>query len=127
MTHFEEIYDEAHAAGMKAVEELRVIPMIVGQETHLFSGKIDYSKPTEYVADGVCGFAWINVKPGTSQLAKWFKTEKRARKDEYYGGVTMSISMFNQSLQKKETYAAAFAKVFRDAGFDRVYSYSRID
>ena len=37
MTHFEEVYEKAHAAGMKAVEELRVIPMVVGQETHLFS------------------------------------------------------------------------------------------
>ena len=25
---------------------------------------IDYTKETYYVADGMCGFAWINIKPG---------------------------------------------------------------
>jgi len=56
---FRSICDKADAAGKEAVKQLTVIPMVVGQETSLFSGELDHSKPTYYVEDGVCGFAWL--------------------------------------------------------------------
>lgn len=43
---FRAICEKAEAAGKAAVEKLQVIPMVVGTEAGLFSGKIDYSKPT---------------------------------------------------------------------------------
>jgi hypothetical protein len=125
--NFEELYQKAHEAGMFAVSSVSVVPMIVGQETYMFSGKIDESKPTYYVSDGVCGFAWINVRPGNSAFARWLKENDHARKDDYYGGVTIWISEFNQSYQKKNAYAIAFAKVLRDNGIDKAYSNSRLD
>ncbi len=129
---FQSVRQKADAAGRAAVENLRVIPMIVGQETGFLSGKIDYSKPTEYVADGVCGFAWVDVYPehkGTTTLGKQERKvleaigfKKKFESKAYY----MWISDYNQSMQKKEAYAAAFAKVLRENGV-KAYSGSRLD
>ena len=38
-------------------------PMVVGTPTTPLGDDIDYTKDTYYVADGMCGFAWINIKP----------------------------------------------------------------
>lgn len=129
---FSNICNEAHNAGMAAVEKLQVIPMVVGQETSLFSNQIDYSKPTYYVEDGVCGFAWVNVKPknkGNTRLGKQERAVLESQdfsKSSYEKTYQLWISKFNQSMQKKEAYAYAFAKVLRDYGFD-AYAGSRMD
>lgn len=75
---------------------------------------------------GACGFAWVNIKPGNSRFAKWLKANKYARSDDYCGGVTIWISVGGQSIDLKETYAIAMAKVFKDAGFN-AYAASRLD
>lgn len=53
----------------------------------------------------------------------------KPRPDSYYGGVSMWIGGFNQSMQKKEAYGRAFAAVVNDAGIDglRVHCMSRMD
>lgn len=127
-----QVKEKAHLAGMKAVDDLKVIPMLVGQETYLFSGVLDTSKPTEYVADGVCGFAWVEIYPqhkGNTKLGKeersllkqaGFKLDWEGKKFSYW------ISMFDQSMQKKEAYASAYARVLRENGL-KAYSSSRMD
>lgn len=78
------------------------------------------------VSEGVCGFAWVNVKPGNSRIAKALVAANLARKDSYEGGVTVWVHEFNQSMARKEAYARAFAKVLTDAGI-RAYASSRMD
>ena len=124
---FKKLYEKADNAGRNAAYRSVPTPMIVGTAKNLFDTELDYSKPVEVVNDGVCGFAWINFSPGTSRLAKWLKKNKLARKDDYYGGVTIWVSDYNQSMQRKEAYANAFAKVFIDFGYERTYSMSRMD
>lgn len=111
-----DIFAAADAAGKAAVANLKVVPMVVGNAKSLFSNEIDYSKPTYFVEDGVCGFASVQIKPATSAFAKWLKLAKLARKDEYYGGVSMPVFDYNQSYQKKVAYASAFAKVLGQYG-----------
>lgn len=129
---FGSICEEADAAGIEAVKNATIVPMIVGQETALFSGKLDYSKPTYHVEDGVCGFAWVNVYPANKGNTKLGKEERRVleahgfRKDVYGKAYMLWISAFDQSMQKKEAYAAAFAKVLRAHGIS-AYSQSRMD
>lgn len=122
---FQQIFEEAQTAGREAVAQLQVIPMAVQQAEGLFD-QFDPSKPYEVVADGACGFAWVNVRPGTSKFAKWLKESGNARADSYYGGVTIWISSYNQSVQKKEAHAEAMAKVLRDNGI-KAYAASRLD
>jgi hypothetical protein len=129
---FTAICKKADTAGKAAVEKLQVIPMIVGQETSLFSNKIDYAKPTYFVEDGVCGFAWVDVYPVHKGNTRLGKEERRVleaagfRKNDYTKTYQRWISAYNQSMQKKETYAAAFAKVLRENGM-KAYSGSRLD
>jgi hypothetical protein len=129
---FNTICDKADTAGQVAVEKLKVTPMIVGQETSLFSGKIDYSKTTYYVEDGVCGFAWVDVYPAHKGNTRLGKDERKVleasgfKKDVYGKKYYKWISAFNQSMQKKEAYADAFAKVLRENGL-KAYAGSRLD
>lgn len=132
ITSFKALCKEADAAGKAAVEKLQVVPMIVGQETSLFSGKIDYSKPTYFVEDGLCGFAWISVYPKFKGNTKLGKEERKVleaagfRKNDYEKNYQLWVSAYNQSMQKKEAYARAYANVLYDAGV-KAYSGSRLD
>ena len=129
---FTAICEKASQAGYAAVETARVVPMVLGQETSLFSGVIDETKPTYFVEDGVCGFAWVSVKPENIGNTRLGKQERRAleavgfRKNDYEKTYLLRISDFNQSMQKKEAYADAYAKVLRGHGI-RAYSGSRMD
>lgn len=127
---FEEVWAKAKATGVVAGEEAIPVPMIVGQAKSLVSDEIDHSKPTHYVSEGACGFAWVNVKPGTSQFARWLKVAGHARSDSYYGGVTIWVGEHGQSVTRKEAHAKALAEVLRrelDGSGVRVHWNSRLD
>jgi hypothetical protein len=118
------IYQQAHYKGNVAVEMTTVTPMIVQQRENPLD---DGSKLVRqyFVSDGVCGFASVTVKPANSKFAKFLVANGLGRKG-YGGGVCMSIRDFNQSLQKKETYAYAFASVLNEHGI-KAYVESRMD
>ena len=59
----ENIYLEADKEGKARAGDCVPTPMVVGSPTTPLGSDIDYDKKTYYVADGVCGFAWINIKP----------------------------------------------------------------
>ena len=120
------VYAEAHAAGMAAGNECNPTPMVVGTPTTPLGNDIDYSKETYYVADGPCGFAWINIKPARGKFVKFLKDNNIGRKDSYYGGWTIWVSGFGQSVDRKSAYARAFAKVLGDNGIT-AYNMSRLD
>ena len=120
------IYAEAHSAGMAAGHGCTPTPMVVGTPTTPLGNDIDYSKETYYVSDGMCGFAWINIKPARGKFVTWMKKNNVGRKDSYYGGWTVWVSDFGQSIARKENYARAFAKVLGDYGIT-AYSMSRLD
>ncbi len=111
---FDASYANAVKAGLMAGSDTQPTPMIVGQAKSLYSNEIDETKKSYYVSDGVCGFAWIIVKPGTSRFARWLKKMGYARPDSYYGGVSIWISEYNQSMARKEAHAAAMAKALKD-------------
>jgi hypothetical protein len=118
------LYAAAHDAGNAAVQSTTIAPMIVQQRANPLDDGSALVKQY-YVEDGVCGFASIVVKPAHCAFAKYLKENHRGHKS-YYGGVAMLVSDFNQSLQKKEAYAHAFAKTLRDAGLN-AYAESRMD
>ena len=120
------VYADAHAAGMAAGNGCTPTPMVVGQTKTPLGNDIDYEKDTYYVEDGVCGFAWINIKPARGAFVKYLKQNGIGRKDEYYGGYTVWVSGFGQSLARKENYARAFTEVLRKNGLT-AYNMSRMD
>ena len=120
------VYADAHAQGVKAGNACSPTPMIVGTPTTPLGNDIDYEKDVHYVSDGACGFAWINIKPARGGFVKFLKDNKIGRKDSYYGGYTVWVSGFGQSLDRKTAYAQAFADVLKTNGIT-AYAMSRMD
>jgi hypothetical protein len=111
---FSMLWNAAYAAGVNAVTAANVQAMVVS----------DGKGKQWYVADGPCGFAWITV-PGNSAFGKWGKAKGLFSKG-YPKGLMYWVGEFNQSIQKKQTFAAAAAEVLRKAGVD-AWSGSRMD
>lgn len=112
--NFQAVYDEAHAAGMAAGSASVPRPMVVNS----LSNPLDETSVKEswYVADGVCGFAWIHFK-GNTAWGKWTKENKLSSPD-YPSGFMIWASGFNQSMDRKEKYAYAFVAVLRKYGIE---------
>lgn len=127
--HFDELWKRAKLAGLYAGEQAKPNPMVVGQAKDLTSDEIDPTKPVYYESEGMCGFAWVNVRPGTSRFARWLKAKDYARRDTYYGGVTIWISEHGQSVARKEAHARAMAETLGELADDgiMVLAMSRLD
>jgi hypothetical protein len=81
-------------------------------------------KAYEPVMDGVCGFAWLTFSDGRKSFPRWAQKVGLARKGYY--GVSIWVSDYGQSMERKEAFAQAAAEVLREAGV-RCYAQSRMD
>lgn len=121
---FAELVHKATEAGRAAAAMTRPTPMIVERRAN----PLDDTSAVEqawFVADGVCGFAGVRIRPGTSAFARWLVNMGLAYKS-YSGGVETSVHEYNQSMQLKEAHARAYAEVLREAGIT-ASSWSRMD
>jgi len=101
-----ELYEQAHQAGMKAGGVSTPAPMILkGSDGTVY-----------FVEDGMCGFAWINIKPARGAFVQYLKSIDAGFPDSTYGGYSVWVSAFEQSIERKEAYAKAFSKVLADYG-----------
>lgn len=116
-TEARNLYREADEAGRKAAEAAVPTPMVVVQRENPFDDSSAIVKEYAPVMGGVCGFAWVTVRPANSSFALWLKKNQGARTG-YYGGMELWVSGYGQSMQRKEAYAKAFAQVLRDNGLD---------
>lgn len=115
----------AKAAGCAAASACQPVAMVV-READVITGRALPGGRSYSVEGGVCGFAWIQVRPGNCAVANYLKANEGARKDSYFGGVALSVRDYGQSMQRKEAYATAFAQVLREAGVN-AYMNSRMD
>lgn len=109
------LYDRAHKAGMSAMGYCQPTPMIVQQHRNM----LDDSSPvvkSYYVGGGVCGFAWVSLRPGTGAFARWARVQGYAKTDSYAGGLMFWVKEGGQSYERKMSYGAAFAEVLCAAG-----------
>jgi hypothetical protein len=123
-TNFSALVAKAEAAGAAAAAACVPVGMVVS-EADVMSGAPLPGGRSWYVADGVCGFAWISVRPANSSFGLWAKKAGIA-KPAYGGGLQIWVSGYGQSMQKKEAYAEAYAKVLSEAGI-KAYAGSRMD
>lgn len=74
-----------------------------------------------------CGFAWVNISPGTSAIARELKKRGDARKS-YSGGVDVwnPGKSFVQNVDIKYAGARAFADVLQKYGV-KAYAMDRLD
>ncbi len=131
-TTFKEICNIAHEAGVEAVKNVITEAVLVYQETYPFSGVMDKTKPSYILDDYPCGFSWVDVYPLNKGNTRLGKEERKMlesagfSKNDYTKTYQLWISAYNQSIQKKEAYASAYAKVLRENDI-RAYSGSRLD
>ncbi len=118
-----DIYVEAYEAGVQAANSIQPRPMIV-QQVGLDDQPFPGTEP-EIVWDGLCGFAWVVIKPARGPFVNYLK--KRGVGDKHYeGGWNIWISEYNQSYERKEAHADAMAEIFRKHGLN-AYAGSRLD
>jgi hypothetical protein len=108
-------WDRAWQEGMKAAMAATPTPMIV---TDREGNHIDY------VPEGPCGFAWINV-PGNTSFGRWLKKRGLARPD-YPTGLSVWISAYEQSHDRKAAHARAMARYLQEQGI-QCCARSRLD
>lgn len=111
--NFEQIFERAATEAYIAAIQHQPNPMVV-------CGEI--------IEDGVCGFAWVNIKPGNSKFANWLKANGKAHK-AHNGGVSVWIHEFGQSYERKMKFAGRFAEVIRQElpTLKRVVAEGRLD
>ena len=134
------ILDKALQAGEDALNACVPIPMIVQEHANMMDDSSQVIQ-SYHVPDGVCGFAWIKISLTSTPSRQFINALKKAKlatadinsfKDEpfkksnYHGGYLYWVRQGNQSLQKKETFAGAFAKTLIEAGIT-CHTGSRMD
>lgn len=120
------LFNAADQAGRKAAAAVTPTPSYVGTAVSLFDNRIDTTKPVYYDTAGICGFAWVMIRPGNSSFARWAKAAGFGYA-AYGGGVRISArNIGGQSYEIKTAWAGAFAAVLREAGVD-AYADGRLD
>ncbi len=122
------IWNEASEAGLKALRECKPTPMVVQQHANVLDDNSPVVKQWG-APEGVCGFAWINVK-GNTGFARWASKNKNSLdfgRSQYYGGYNIGAPReAGQSYERKCAWASAFAEVL-DKYSIWTCIYSRLD
>ena len=113
-----ELLKKAEAAGLKAGLEVSTNP-VTFKDVH--------SGQTYDVAEGMCGFAWVNISPARGKFVNYLKKIGKGY-TSYQGGYNVPAGgvELGQSITRKEAYAEAYAKVLQDWGI-KCYVSSRLD
>lgn len=123
---YEMIWGTANTHAMEAYYSCKPVPMVVQQHANV----LDDNSPVKqewFVEGGVCGFAWVYIRPARGKFYNWAKS-KELTSPRYYGGAHLNVPQpLGQSMARAEAYCRAFAKSLADQGIDNIYSESRID
>lgn len=121
---YEAIWNEAQAAGHAAGTACRPVPMTVAQHEN----GLDDRSPVVYaetVLDGVCGFAWVKIRPANCGMARWLKKQSLGHLS-HTGGWEVGVRGYDQSMQRKYAHARAAADVLKKYGI-KASAYDRLD
>lgn len=118
------IYREAWAAGVAAATATRPTPMHVVERANPLDDTSPIIRRYAPVLDGACGFAWVKFA-GNTEFGRWAKKNGKASA-HYPTGLSVWISEYNQSVERKAAHAQAMARVLRDNGIV-AYGESRLD
>lgn len=125
-----EILVEASEGAEQAVKDCTPRAIVAGTALGL-SNEIDYSKQTYYIEGGVCGFAYVVIKPARGKFVAELK-KRKIGSAHYYGGYSVSSYEFARSIRTDQSYERACAaasgavEVLQSYGIN-AYVDSRID
>jgi hypothetical protein len=115
---FQADFEDAHAVAVLAGNAANPTPMAVYNPA---------SGATHVVSDGVCGFAYVTIRPRNCKLARFAVDHYCWRSNSWHKRIELSVQDFGQSLARKEAFAEAFAKRMHELGHTEVSWDSRID
>jgi hypothetical protein len=125
-----DILVEASEGAEQAVRDCTPRAIIVDEAIGL-SNEIDESKPTYFIEGGVCGFAYVVIKPARGKFVAELK-KRKIGSAHYYGGYSASSWEFAPSIRRDQSYERACAaargavEVLQSYGIN-AYVDSRID
>lgn len=100
----------------------REVQMKTSIEIHEEAEAVARAVGEKYIAEHgepmYCGFAWVNIAPGTSKFARDLKKAGVVRGRSYYGGIDVwnPGGIPTQSMDVKEMCADAYVKVLGKYG-----------
>jgi hypothetical protein len=123
-----QLFEELKLVSKQALAECPApTPMIVGYPSTPLGNDVDLSKEHWFVADGVCGFAWVILESGRTGFAQWLLKNDLGRKWWSYGrtkGVVVNtydrygFANIGQSYEKNKFVANKIAARLRAEGID---------
>lgn len=120
------IFQLADLNGREAAEKCDVVPMVVQEHANPCDDSSEVKKQW-FVSGGVCGFAWVKIRPANSRIAHFAIAKLSGwKRDSYSGGITFWVSAYGQSMQRKEAYANAYARTLNEHGVN-AFAESRMD
>lgn len=123
---FGKVWREAVAAGRAAAAAKIPVPMVVVEHAKPFDDSSPIVRRWAPVMGGVCGFAWVRVRPSNSSFGRWLRANEYGRYSDYHRGVLVWVHDHGQSMEKKEAHARAMVDVFRSYGIECSWD-SRMD
>lgn len=112
LANFAQILKDALNAGNIAAKTVTPVPMIVQQHRN----QLDDSSPVVKqwgVSEGVCGFAWVKIRPANCAFANWLK-KQGYQHSHYDKAVLITDRLPTQSYERKTAWASAVAKHLRE-------------
>ena len=108
---FQESYDVAFFMATEAGNKKQPQPMVVSRHKNMADDNSPIVKEWT-VPEGVCGFAWVEIKPANCKLANWLKkTHSETWKyDDYSKCLKYWVFQYNQSYERKMAFAGEFSK-----------------
>ena len=131
--NFQRLYDLASDAGYEAGFNHTPEP-VSWTQGDVFGKPVEGAKVWN-CSEGLCGFAWIalynKVPAGMKRKVKtpfahWLIANGHARWDSYGKYTHISVSEFNQSVDRKYAYAQAFVRVLENHGIE-AFAKERLD
>ena len=103
-----DILVEASEAAEAAVKACRPTPMIVGSPSTPLGNDVDPTQQTWFVEGGVCGFAWVVIRPARGTIVAELKKRKIGGA-HYGGGYSLSSWQLAPSIRQDQSYERAVA------------------
>lgn len=113
---FDDIWNEAIEAAKAAHASCKPHPVIFGQAKDLFSNEF-VPGTEERCDDGVCGVAYMTIRPARGPFVAWMKKNRKGDSG-VYGGWTISPYDLDpslsrtQSMERKEAAMRAAREIF---------------
>jgi hypothetical protein len=134
---YQRLWDEMKRVSHEALASATPpTPMVVGSPSTPLGNDVDPNQKMWYVADGVCGFAWVVLDSGRTGFSQWIMKKGYGSKHYQWGGGYKGVSIWlhsregfaetRQSLQLKQQVCGKVAAYLRSEGVSAHYE-SRID